>query len=320
MSSAKPIGVCLLNMGGPESLEEVQPFLFRLFSDRDLIRLPGGRWLQRPFARMISKLRTKKVQQRYAQIGNGSPLVRITRRQADLLQQSLDQQGDFCVVAAMRYSLPRVEQAIEQLQSRGISQLVALPLYPQHSTATTGSSFNDLRRALASQSPSWRVSYVSDYHDHPLYIEALASTVRRGLDQLGPDATIVFSAHSLPQKLVDRGDPYQRQIESTVRAVAQKLALESWHLGYQSRTGPVRWIGPDVIDLVQRLAAEGVRQVLVVPVSFVSDHIETLYEIDIELRQLGLEHGIQQFVRAPALNEDATFIRCLTQVVLSAAG
>ena len=176
MSSPQPTGVCLLNMGGPRSLEDVQPFLLNLFSDRNLIRLPGGRWLQRPFARLISTLRTPKVQRRYAQIGDGSPLIRITRR------------------------------------------------------------------ALASRTVSWKVSYVSDYHDHPLYIDALAGTVQRGLDQLGPAATIVFSAHSLPQKLVDQGDPYQRQIESTVRAVVQKLSLESWHLAYQSRTGPVRWL------------------------------------------------------------------------------
>jgi ferrochelatase len=213
---------------------------------------------------------------------------------------------------------------------------VALPLYPHFSSATTGSSFKDLDRALGDH-PGLEVTRVTDFHDHPLYIEALARTVRRGLDDLErepaprsrggvipgdspADPVVVFSAHSLPRRLVERGDPYQRQVETTVRRVTRHLGLvgDRWDLGYQSRSGPVRWIEPDVLDVVARLAKQGVRRLLVVPVSFVSDHIETLHEIDIEMREHALSNGVTQFGRAPALNEEQSFIDALTHITLQA--
>jgi len=318
-SSASATGVCLLYMGGPTSLEEVEPFLRELFSDRELIRLPGGRWLQRPFAAMVSRLRAPKVRQRYDRIGGGSPLVRITQSQAHLLEQSLARHGDFVVTVAMRYSQPRAEEAVADLVRRGIRRLVALPLYPHYSSATTGSSLNDLDRALqrlGADAPA-EVLRVRDFHDHPLYVQALAGTVRRGLEQLGGEATVVFSAHSLPLRLVERGDPYRDQVERTVALVAQELGLGSWQLGYQSRSGPVRWLEPNVLELLTRLGQAGTARLLVVPVSFVSDHIETLHEIDIEMRAHALAAGVREFARAPALNEDATFIEALTGITLS---
>jgi len=311
-------GVCLLYMGGPESLEQVEPFLLELFSDRDLIRLPGGRLLQGAFARLISRRRAPRVRQRYERIGGGSPLIRISRRQARALEQSLQGHGQFKVVLGMRYSPPRVDRALAELRSTSITRLVALPLYPHFSSATTGSSFKDLARALAAHPGcSWQVARVESFHDHPLYIQALAGAVRRGLEQLGGEAAVLFSAHSLPRALVDRGDPYRDQVETTVGKVARALGLPRHELGYQSRSGPVRWLEPDVLDLVARHGERGTGRLLVVPVSFVSDHIETLHEIDIEMRAFALERGVRQFARAPSLNEDPTFIQALTEITLA---
>jgi ferrochelatase len=318
-SSSSATGVCLLYMGGPTSLEGVEPFLRELFSDREMIRLPGGRWLQRPFAALVSRLRAPKVRGRYGRIGGGSPLVRITQSQAALLERSLARHGDFAVTVAMRYSRPRAEEAVAHLVRRGIHRLVALPLYPHYSSATTGSSLNDLDRAVQRLRPDapMEVERVRDFHDHPLYIQALAGTVRRGLEQLGGEATVLFSAHSIPLRLVERGDPYRDQVERTVALVAQELELTGWQLGYQSRSGPVRWLEPNVLELLNRLGQAGTERLLVVPVSFVSDHIETLHEVDIEMREHALAAGVREFARAPALNEDATFIEALTRIALS---
>jgi len=312
-------GVCLLYMGGPETLDQVEPFLLALFADRDLIRLPGGRLVQGPLGRFIARKRAPKVRDRYAQIGGGSPLRRITERQAELLGQALAPHGAFRVVVGMRYSAPRTAQALEELAAAGVSKVIALPLYPHFSSATTGSSFKDLDRALAARggSDGWRVERVQGFYDHPRYVEALAGTVQRGLEELGGEAAVVFSAHSLPRELVEkRGDPYRDQVEATVAAVVERLDLPRWELGYQSRSGPVRWLEPDVLELVARHGEARTPALLVVPVSFVSDHIETLHEIDIEMRAFALARGVGRFARAPSLNEDPTFIQALTEVVL----
>jgi ferrochelatase len=313
-----PTGVCLLYMGGPETLDDVRPFLLNLFSDRELIRLPGGRLLQRPMARLIASRRAPRVEGYYREIGGGSPLLRITRKQARLLQQALDRRGAFRVELAMRYCAPRVDEALDRLDAAGARRVLALPLYPQYSAATTGSSLGELRRALAGRGPGWDLIEVRDFHDHPGYLDALAGTVRAGLQLLDGDACVVFSAHSLPQRMIDRGDPYQRQVQATVAGVVQRLGLEQrWHLGYQSRSGPVRWLEPELTGLTDRLLDRGERRLLVVPVSFVSDHIETLHEIDIRLRQRCKDRGAQVFVRAPSLNDDPGFITALEEMVTS---
>ena len=313
-------GVCLLYIGGPQTLDQVEPFLLELFADRDLIRLPGGRLLQGPLGRFIARRRAPGVRERYRRIGGGSPLVRITTRQAELLQRSLSDHGTFRVAVGMRYGEPRVDAALDDLARAGVDRLVALPLYPHFSRATTGSSFRDLGRALASspEAASWDVRRVHDFHAHPGYIAALAGTVRRGLAQLDGEALVLFSAHSLPLKLVEQGDPYRDQVVATVAAVVGSLGLDRWALGYQSRSGPVRWLKPDVLDLVAQHGAAGLERLLVVPVSFVSDHIETLHEIDLELREHALEHGVGRFERAPALNDDPAFIEALTEITLEA--
>ena len=316
MPAPSPTGVCLLYMGGPERLEEVQPFLKALFSDRDLIQLPGGALLQRAFARLIAARRAPRVKQRYARIGGGSPLVATTRQQARLLQARLASTGDFRVEVAMRYSEPRAERAVASLAEQGVRRCVALPLYPHYSSATTGSSHKDLRRALAASGASIRLLEIDDFHDNDRYLDALAARVNEGLEGLGGEVTVLFSAHSLPRRLVQRGDPYQRQVEATVAGIVERLELKRWRLGYQSRSGPVRWLDPDTLQLIDELARGGERRLLVVPVSFVSDHIETLHEIDVEMRHYAAQRGIETFARAPSLNDDDAFIEALQQLVL----
>ncbi len=317
--ASSPSGVCLLYMGGPETLAEVRPFLLRLFSDRDLIRLPIPATFQPLFAEIISRLRAPRVKKRYALIGGGSPLNRMVQRQAALLEEELSKHGNFKVQIALRYTRPRSDEAVAALKAASIEHLFALPLYPHFSSATTGSSQSDLRQQLKAQKLTCPTCFIDSFYRHPLYIEALASTVSEALAKINSEPHVVFSAHGLPKRLVDGGDPYQTQVEATVEQVVQKLALKHWTLGYQSRTGPVRWIGPDVLDVISHLAKSGVKHLVIVPVSFVSDHIETLYELDVEMKAFAMQKGIRTFVRAPALNDHRLFITALAELILSAA-
>ena len=310
-------GICLLYMGGPSDLDAVKPFLSALFADRDLIQLPGG-----PLAPLLGKLivhfRSPRVRGYYEEIGGGSPLLQTTEQQARLLEQALSPDGDFAVEVAMRYCEPRVDGALERLARRGAEQLVALPLYPHYSSATTGSSFKDLERALADLDITWPSARVESFHDHPRYLDALAGTVAQALEQADGDATVVFSAHSLPRRFIERGDPYQDQVEATVDGVVRRLGLQNWRLAYQSRSGPVEWLGPNTLELTEAIIADGHRRLVLVPVSFVSDHIETLHELDIQLRERCLSWGAEAFFRAPALGSDPTFIQALKELALAA--
>jgi ferrochelatase len=317
--SQSPTGVVLLYLGGPRSLEEVRPFLLQLFSDRDIIRLPLGPFFQRLFAHLIAALRGPRVRRHYAAIGGGSPLGATTARQAGLLQAALAPRGDFRVAVAMRYASPRAADAVATLAEAGVRRCVALPLYPQFSRATTGSSFADLDRAIAGRGVQWELTRVRDFHSHPLYLDALAAKVEAALSRAraaGGDPCVVFSAHSLPQRLVDEGDPYETQVRATVAGVAARLGLDRFHLGFQSRSGPVRWLQPEVVRLLDRLIDSGEKHLVVVPVSFVSDHIETLHEIDLQMRAHCLERGAASFVRSPSLNDDPHFIGALAQIVI----
>ncbi len=308
-------GICLLYMGGPKDLDAVKPFLSALFSDRDLIQLPGGP-LSGLLGRLIVTFRTPKVRRHYQEIGGGSPLLETTLEQAALLEQALRTEGEFAVEVAMRYCPPRVDGALSRLRDRGAEQLVALPLYPHFSSATTGSSFKDLDRALHDLEYQVPLSKVESFHDQPTYLDALAETVVQGLEQAGSGATVIFSAHSLPVSFIQGGDPYQDHVEATVAGVVERLALDDWHLGYQSRSGPVEWLGPNTIELTDRLIQEGHKRLLFVPVSFVSDHIETLHELDIQLRKHCLEGGAEIFARAPALGTSPRFIQALKELSL----
>ncbi|PLX92617.1 MAG: ferrochelatase [Desulfuromonas sp.] len=314
---AKPTGLVLLNMGGPDSLAAVKPFLYNLFSDRELIRLPAGALLQKPFARLIAHFRSKKVRLNYQMIGGSSPLRMWTEKQAQGIAERLDPKVRPYV--AMRYWAPRAEETLAQMRRDGIEEAVVLSMYPHYTGATTGSSVNDFKRAAAKIHPQLRYRIIEQWYDWPGYLDALANRIREGLERyhelMRDNVQILFSAHALPQSFIDRGDPYQTHVEATVKGVMARVGDNPWHLGFQSRSGPVQWMEPDTVEVLDRLAAEGHGAVLMVPVSFVSDHIETLQEIDEEYAQHAYAKGINEFSRAPSLNDNPDFLDALAALV-----
>jgi protoporphyrin/coproporphyrin ferrochelatase len=321
--ATEPTAVLLFNLGGPDSLDDVEPFLVNLFSDREIIELPGGAMLQPLFARLIARKRGPSVRDNYQRIGGGSPQLRLTRAQGEALERRLNETGGrFRSFIAMRYWKPTTEQALEAIEAAGIRRIVTLTMYPHYSCATTGSSESELRRVLAL--PRWKdrfeVSGIASYPDAPLYLDALADSVRRGLDGFAPDVrdrvVLLFSAHGLPQRFIDRGDPYVEHTKLTRDGILARLNLPNRHeLAFQSRTGPVVWIGPGTDDVLKELGREGVKEVLVVPLSFVSDHIETLYEVDMLFADAARQAGIVDYRRTEALNTHPRFIEALAQLV-----
>jgi ferrochelatase len=318
------VGVLLLNLGGPEQLEDVQPFLFNLFSDPEIIRLPFP-WLQRPLAWLISSSRAKQSQDNYQQIGGGSPLRRITEQQADALKAALADKGEEAeIYLAMRYWYPFTEEAVAQIKRDAIEKLVVLPLYPQFSISTSGSSFRLLERLWLEDPDLERIAYtvIPSWYARPGYTQAMADLIAQELDKLDnpDDAHIFFSAHGVPVSYVEEaGDPYQREIEHCTDLIMRSLNRPNPHtLAYQSRVGPVEWLQPYTEDAIEDLANRGVKDLVVVPISFVSEHIETLQEIDIEYRELAETAGIQGFHRVPALNTHPLFINDMAEMVIGA--
>jgi len=317
MSDSKPIALILLNMGGPDSLDSVEPFLHNLFSDRELIQLPAGALLQKPFAKTISYLRAKKVVENYRAIGGKSPLLEWTQKQAVGIARRLGK--NFKPYVIMRYWNPRADEVLPAIKAAGIESAVVVSMYPHYTGATTGSSINDFKYSLAKIYPQLKYQLLEEWHDFPGYLDALANRIRSGLDNfhdmMRDEVQILFSAHALPQKFIERGDPYRRQVEMTARGVMQRVGSYNWSIAYQSRSGPVKWMEPGADDALRKLADAGHRAVLMVPISFVSDHIETLEEIDIQYHGLAASLGLVNFCRAPSLNDGADFLDAMAELV-----
>lgn len=318
------VGVLLLNLGGPEKLEDVRPFLFNLFSDPEIIRLPLP-WLQKPLAWLISSLRHKKSQENYLQIGGGSPLRSITEAQAQALKEHLTKIGkEAKIYIGMRYWHPFTEEAIAKIKNDRISELVILPLYPQFSISTSGSSFRVLEQMWKEDAALRQIEYrlIPSWYDNPGYIQSMSDLITQELEKAPhPDRVhIFFSAHGVPVSYVEEaGDPYQEEIEACTRLIMKNLNKPNEHtLAYQSRVGPVEWLQPYTEDALKELGSQGVKDLLVVPISFVSEHIETLQEIDIEYREVAEEAGIENFQRVPALNTNPLFIESLAGLVTDA--
>ncbi len=308
------IAVVLLNMGGPEKLSDVEPFLFNLFSDRMIIRL-GPAFMQKTIARFISKRRAPKSALTYAKIGGGSPLGKITGEQAQALEKELNGKGGFKVVVAMRYWKPRARETLAALHNEGIEKIIGLPLYPHYSIATTGSSVADLIEAGQSFSPSFTVETVESWPQQPQYIRALAATIKKGAELFGGEKIqVVYSAHSLPVKFIQEGDPYVDHLKQTIEAVEAVTGMPG-KLCYQSRSGPVEWLSPSPPEMLAELAKAGCKNILMVPISFVSDHVETLYEIDMLYRDMAGDLGMR-LERSPSLNLEPEFIKALQDLVL----
>jgi ferrochelatase len=316
------VGVLLLNLGGPDKIEDVRPFLYNLFSDPEIIRLPIAA-LQKPLAWLISTLRAKKSEANYLEIGGGSPLRKITEAQAEALQTKLQGLGhDAKVYIGMRYWHPFTEEAIALIERDGVDNLVILPLYPQFSISTSGSSFRVLEEMWSKDPALQNIRYtlIPSWYDCQGYLQAMADLLDRELQKFShpEQAHIFFSAHGVPLSYVEEaGDPYQREIEECTRLIMATLNRPNeYTLAYQSRVGPVEWLQPYTEDALKELGAKEVKDLLVVPISFVSEHIETLQEIDIEYREIAEVAGIENFERVPALNIHPRFIDALADLVV----
>lgn len=325
-------GILLLNLGGPDSLEAVRPFLYNLFSDREIIQL-GPPFMQKPIAWLISTMRSLKSRNMYRQIGGRSPILDITKAQAVALEKALNQASDadprfpvpdrrFKVYIGMRYWRPFIKDTVQDIVRDGIENLIVLTLYPHYSKTTTGSSVSDFKSALNSE--KFKVQYIEEWHDFPPYIDALAELITKGVSEFkGHDFTLLYSAHNLPASFINGGDPYLDHIKNTIQRVNARLSDApysikelKWTLAFQSRSGPVEWLEPGTDDTIIKMAREGVKNILIVPISFVSDHIETLYEIDILFSDLADQHGVK-LKRCRSLNTSEKFIHALKELVLS---
>ena len=334
MAGKKRVGIVLFQLGGPDSLEAVEPFLLNLFLDPDIIPLGPLGLLRRPIAKLISSRRSVPVAGRYSEIGRRSPIGTLTERQRLRLVEAVSPYIDAVAVVAMRYWHPFTSEAVNALhKAEPLDEIVLLPLYPHYSFATTLSSLKEWRRVADQvkwEQPTGKPPErtIHNFHDHPLYVQALVQRIGSVLRQF-PDSSrihLVFSAHGLPMSLVEKGDPYPNQIAETVHLICQlgKKQYPGWPrthlLCYQSRVGPSKWLQPPLTGTIERLGHEGVKEMLVVPISFVTEHIETLHEINIEAREEAEKLGVERFRMVPAVGDSPLFIAALKDLVLRAVG
>jgi ferrochelatase len=315
-------GVLLLNLGGPESLQDVRPFLYNLFSDPDIIRIKSN-LVRKLLARLIASARHRKSENLYRQIGGGSPLRRITESQAAALQSLLETKGVECrVYVGMRCWKPGIEESAVRMLQDQITHLTLLPLFPQYSGTTSGSClryFEILDKKLGI-SKKIEIRSIKSWFDEPLYIECMTELIREGLRKFSSrdpkEIHLLYTAHSIPARHAAGGDPYFEQIRRSVELIDSRLGNTCRSaLSFQSRIGPVKWLGPSTRDVLAELGRSGNDKVLAVPISFVSDHLETLQEIDILYKRLALQSGIKEFYRAAAPNLHPKFIEALANVV-----
>jgi ferrochelatase len=327
VAGKKRVGIVLFQLGGPDSLEAVEPFLLNLFLDPDIIPLGPLGLLRRPIAKLISSRRSIPVAGKYAEIGRRSPIGLLTERQRVRLVEAVSPYVDPVAVTAMRYWHPMTAEAVGALRRAGpLDEIVLLPLYPHFSYATTLSSLKEWRRVYGQSNGGPKERTIGQFYDHPLYVQAVVRRIGSILRQF-PDSSrirLVFSAHGLPMSLVEKGDPYPQQIEATVRLVCEAGSRQysgwprSHLLCYQSRVGPAKWLQPPLTGTIEQLGQQGVKELLVVPISFVTEHIETLHEINIEAREEAKKLGIEIFRMMPAVGDSPFFIAALKELVLAA--
>jgi len=299
--------ILVMSFGGPSRIDEVEDFLSRFL---------GGR--------LPPRARIEEIREKYRQIGGGSPLPEITLRQAEALERELARRGHrYDVFAGMRFSKPSVEDAVARIEARGVQQLIALPLTPHRSKLSTEPYFAVLERAMRDQQVGFRVFQTTGWHIHRRFLDALEAKIAEGLSRFAPDirhtVQIIFSAHSLPEQAVS-DDPYVAEIRETIRGLLERIGSMSWHLAFQSRGGGAEsWLGPDVGEVLDDLSQKGCPRVLVVPVGFVSDHLETLYDLDIKYREQAESLGMG-YQRSPSLNDSTRFIQAMAEVVLERLG
>jgi len=315
------IAVVLFNLGGPSSLEAVEPFLFNLFNDPAIIQTAQPmRWA---LAKWISRQRAPIAREIYAKMGGSSPILGQSYNQASALKSALaNDDGDhFETFVAMRYTAPRASDVVEQVRRFRPNRIVLLPLYPQFSTTTSRSSLREWHRlAREIKAP---VATICCYPQDKGFVSAQADLIAESIAMLAPNVRfrLLFSAHGLPERIIAAGDPYQAQVEQTAKALVEKLARPQldWRVCYQSRVGSLKWIGPATDDEIKRAGAEGLA-IVIAPIAFVSEHAETLVELDIDYAKLAAEGGVMNYIRVPAVGTHPSFIEGLANIVKAALG
>ena len=318
-SGNRRVAVVLFNLGGPDSPDAVQPFLFNLFNDSAIIDAPWPvRWL---LAQFISRRRAPLARRNYGLIGGESPLLPNTMKQAKALQMALDDLGEVRCFISMRYWHPFADETVCDIKAFGPDHVILLPLYPQYAAATTGSSLENWRKAGASAGLDVPVRAICCYPKEAGFVSAMSDLTAEAWKRAEKSGNprILFSAHGLPKREIERGDPYQWQVEETAAAiaagVAQKLGgVQDWLVSYQSRVGPLEWLEPYTDAEVERAGRES-RPLVIVPLAFVSEHVETLVELDMDYRELAAEQGVPAYERVRTVNEDAEFIEGLAKMV-----
>jgi ferrochelatase len=312
----KKTAVVLFNLGGPDSLENVKSFLFNLFNDPAIIGLPNPfRWL---LAKLISGKRESKAQAIYAQMGNGSPIVSNTQAQANALEKKLTQHGKVKVFVCMRYWHPMTQEMVDQVKDYQPDNIILLPLYPQFSTTTTGSSVKEWVKHAANKLKNIPTHTVCCYPTQKHWVHAVTGLIQNAYSQVPVPPRILFSAHGLPEKIIAKGDPYQWQVEQTTQAIIAQLAIDGLDYVncYQSRVGPLKWIGPSTEEEIKR-AGDDKKPIVLVPIAFVSEHSETLVELDIEYKELADHHGVPDYIRVPTVSVDEHYIEALADMCLN---
>lgn len=304
--------VVLLNLGGPDSLDAIEPFLFNLFSDPDIFKIPIG---QKLFAKVISNRRAPKVAEEYELIGGKSPINEWTEIQRNMLENRLrEQYNDISVITAMRYWNPITKDVAEDIKKEKFERIILLPLYPHYSVSTTGSSFNEWERCF--QTENEKVIKINNYHTNTSYIKAINQRIDKTLlkfpEEVRNDVQLVFSAHGTPVSMVKKGDPYSIHISETMNLVmTDRDYSHPHHLCYQSKVGPVKWLTPATDTMIEELSQKGKKHLLIIPISFVSDHVETSFELDIEYRHVADENNIENYIVMEGLNDSQLFIDAL---------
>ncbi|WP_435148869.1 ferrochelatase [Candidatus Pelagibacter bacterium nBUS_32] len=309
--------VILFNLGGPDKLNNVEPFLFNLFNDPAILNLPG--FLRYPLAKLISNRRAPTAKKIYQELGGSSPILKLTEEQSKALEHKLNNEDDnseYKSFIVMRCWNPRAEEVVKQVKNFVPDEVILMPLYPQYSAATSGSSIKEWKDVCKKNNFEVKTSTICCYPTDKNFILAHRSEIIKKIDSL-TNFKLIFSAHGLPEKNVRKGDPYQWQVEQTVKEVVKSLNVKNldWILSYQSRVGPLKWIGPSTDDIIIKNSKLG-KHIVLVPIAFVSEHSETLVELDIEYKELADKNGCKDYTRVPALGTNENFIKAMSDLII----
>jgi len=309
--------VILFNLGGPDKLENVEPFLFNLFNDEAILDLPS--FFRYPLAKLISKRRTPIAKKIYEELGGSSPILKLTKEQSNFLEKSLNEnqnKDEYKCFVVMRCWHPRAEQVIKNVQSYNPQEIILMPLYPQYSAATSGSSIKEWNHVCKNNNYQIKTSTICCYPTDQNFINAHTDEINKKIKNLDK-FKLIFSAHGLPEKNIKKGDPYQWQIEQSVKKIVEALNCDNldWILSYQSRVGPLKWIGPSTDSVIKENSKIG-KHIILVPIAFVSEHSETLVELDIEYKKLATDNGCKQYTRIPALGINKNFIKAMSELII----